>query len=369
MFRFLYCWVYTLFLVFAVACKSEPNSTAKELTSPFPAGETVDFKFFASENILSGMFDSPADPANGLILFIHGYGPSDVRGWNMYGDLRPRFNALGFATATWDKPGQGQSSGTFDINQSVYDSAEEVIAAEDYLRQTGAPGSDNIGLWGVSRAGWIAPIALLQDDELNFWISVSGTTAEDNFAHLLLSNLPYEDGTPELAQQLRAEWQAGCKAFRTQEPYESYLQATSTLRANEYTLNMRGDWPNQAQYESQQASCRDGQCPRVDEDLCDYIFIEDFDTMLSQLDVDVLALFGERDLNINWRKVRALYSETIGNNPNATLAIEEFANADHNLNQSETGSLKEMTNQTPKTKVEGYYATQTDWLKTRGLGK
>lgn len=363
-FRFQFLRVLFAFLLLS-AC-SEPGATQHEALasdSQFTPGETVDFTFRSNDHTLSGIFDTlDQTDAQGLILFIHGYGPTDVRGHNMYAELRQRFNALGFATATWDKPGLGLSSGTFDINQSVYESADEVIAATDYLRTVNAPGSTNIGLWGISRAGWIAPIALSRDEAINFWISVSGVTAEDNFPHLLLSNLPHEGTSPEDVEIIRSEWQKGCEAQRTGQSYETFLSLTPTLRSNAYITDMRGDWPTKAQYEAQQSACVNGDCPNVDDELCAYIFINDFDHMLSELKVDMLALFGEKDLNIDWKKVRTLYQDTIGQNPSSSLQIATFPEGDHNLNKAETGSLTEMMTRSSYEKVEDYYAVQTEWL-------
>ncbi|MGB6228677.1 MAG: alpha/beta hydrolase [Litorimonas sp.] len=334
-------------------------------TAPDAAG---DFEFRSGRTTLSGVYDPPStdEPARGLVLFIHGYGPSDVRGWNMYAELRERFNDLGFATAVWDKPGQGRSGGEFDINQPVRSSADEVVAAARHLRELDVPGAHNIGLWGISRAGWIAPLALSRDEALTFWISVAGTTAEDNFPHLLLSNLPHEGGTEEEATRLRGEWQAGCEALRTGAPYERYLAATETLRANEYILGMRGAWPSRLQYGLQQARCKDGSCPETDDALCAYVFVEAFDRMLAELDVDVLALFGERDLNIDWRRTRTLYEDTIGRNPEASLSIVTFPEADHNIDRSETGSLREMQSRDGAVKADGYYDVQAEWLARQG---
>ena len=186
--------VIAVIVAFLCACTIEQEMTAPEVR--FMPGTTVDFTFDSNGLILSGIFDTPSKKeSEALIIFVHGYGGSDIRGRNSYADLRQRFNAIGIATAVWDKPGQGRSEGAFDINQSVVSSAEEVLDAVRYLRQINAPGSDRIGIWGISRAGWIAPIALSKDSNINFWISVGGTTAEDNFSYLLLSNLPYEGGT------------------------------------------------------------------------------------------------------------------------------------------------------------------------------
>ena len=346
-------------------------STADEsVPLTFTPGETVDFSFESSGLELSGVFDVPADePAEALIIIVHSYGHTDVRNWISYSPVRKRFNDMGIATALWDKPGLGRSEGSFDINQSVHESAQEVLDAVAYLREIGAPGAEKIGLWGGSRAGWIAPIALSQDPELDFWVSVSGTTAEDNFTYLLLSNLPYEGSTEEEVRTIASEWRAGCKIFRNNGSFAAYQEATTTLRANEYILEKRGAWPNRLQYELNQMRCKDGECPNTDTEMCDYVWIEDFEGMLSSLDIDVLALFGEKDLNINWRKTRDLYVSTIGANPDATLKIESFADADHALNVSETGSLKEMAASPERKKTARYYEAQLTWLQEHVLDR
>ncbi|MDJ0908139.1 MAG: alpha/beta hydrolase [Woeseiaceae bacterium] len=329
----------------------------------FAPDTTVDFTFDSNGQTLSGIFDTPAGhETRALILFVHGYGETNIREWNSFADLRQRFNEIGIATAVWDKPGQGQSEGTFDINQPVSSSADEVLDAVNYLREVEAPGSDRIGIWGVSRAGWIVPIALSQDPDIEFWISVSGTTADDNFTYLLLSNLPYEGGTVEHAEQLGEEWRRGCEIFRTGGSFDEYETATDTLRANDYIRQMRGEWLTRAEYESEQGNCDAGTCPKIDNDMCSYVHIENFQEMLSSLDIDTLAIFGEKDLNVDWGKTRAVYEATIGQNPNASLAIASFEDADHNLHVSETGSIREMQTMTEPRKSDGYYDVQVDWL-------
>lgn len=356
-----------LTIAFITVVLSACTIDQKEKITPqahFIPGTTVDFTFDSNGLTLSGIFDTPAKKVSeALIIFVHGYGGSDIRGRNSYAELRQRFNEIGIATAVWDKPGQGQSEGTFDINQSVFSSAEEVLDVARYLRQVNAPGSDRIGIWGISRAGWIAPIALSKDPNINFWISVSGTTAEDNFSYLLLSNLPHEGGTVEQAETLAEEWRAGCHIFRTGGSYDLYKSATQQLRANKYIKQMRGKWQNRAQYEAQQLGCNAaGSCANIDEDMCSYVFITNFETMLSSLEVDTLAIFGERDLNVDWRKTSKLYQTTIGQNSKASLVIASFKDADHNLHVSKTGSIREMQNMNSPLKSDGYYDVQLKWL-------
>lgn len=349
------------------ACAAEPIPGNEEL-APIT---TTDFTFVSHGVSLSGIISQPAQQkAKALIVFVHGYGRTDVRGWDMYADLRARFAVLGIASVTWDKPGQGRSGGTFDINQPVASSAQEVLDAVAYLRAKQIPGAEKIGLWGISRAGWIAPIALSRDRAITFWISVSGTTAEDNYFYLLQSNLRYEGSSVEEAQLIMQEWKSGYALFRRGTSYEEFCSATKHLRANAYIARMTGDEYTRETYERNQAAFREARVlPPVDPETGMAIYIQNFATMLSSLDIPVLALFGEKDLNVDWRKTRAFYQSTIGKNPRASLTVKSFPNANHNIDVCSTGSMREMESMTMRRKSDGYYESQIEWLKTHVLNR
>ncbi len=343
------------------ACGSDRADTAPPTTA--------DFEFVSDGLTLSGIISQPAQgEAKALILFVHGYGNTDVRGWDMYADLRSRFAALGIASVTWDKPGQGRSEGKFDINQPVASSAQEVLDAVACVRANKVPGAGRIGIWGISRAGWIAPLALSRDPDIGFWISVAGVTAEDNYLYLLRSNLPYEGSTVEEAEALVQEWKRGFELFHTGASYEEYRAATKNLRANAYITRMTGEGITREAYEREQAELRNAEGPLPFEpETGMQIYVQDFDAMLARLDIDVLALFGEKDLNVDWRKTRALYEATVGKNPDATLTVKTFSDGNHNIDVSETGSMREMQSMTTWRKSDGYYAAQIDWLRTHVL--
>jgi alpha-beta hydrolase superfamily lysophospholipase len=86
------------------------------------------------------------------------------------------------------------------------------------------------------------------------------------------------------------------------------------------------------------------------------------------LDVPVLALFGEKDRNVDWRKSRALYTETIGRHSKARLTVKTFPDGNHNLHQSRTGGYREMLEILKSPAMsDGYYATILEWLRTQVL--
>ncbi len=97
------------------------------------------------------------------------------------------------------------------------------------------------------------------------------------------------------------------------------------------------------------------------------IYVPQFEHVLARVNVPVLAIFGERDRNVNWRNTVALYSETIGKNPNASLTIRTFPDGNHNLQQTQTGGLREMLQMSEHHASPGYYEAMADWLQTKVL--
>lgn len=332
--------------------------------------KTEKFEFVADGNVkLRGVLDLPADRApRAVLLFVHGYGRTDVVAQNWYYDLRSRFTDLGIATAVWDKPGCGESEGTFDINQPVESSAREVMAAVRQIREKTLPGVTKVGLWGISRAGWIAPLAMAQDSGIKFWISVSGTDDKENFPYFIESNFRIEGRSRAQIRQLMSEWRRGFELTAQGGTFEAYLGATKTLRQDPFMIFLTGT-PDQSEaaFVEHQRRFRSGEF-KVDDKTGLMIYVPAFRDLLRRLDVPVLAVFGEKDRNVDWRKTRALYKETIGRNPKARLTIVTFPDGNHNLHQSRTGGYREMLEILSSPKMSnGYYETILEWLRTQVL--
>ena len=332
---------------------------------------TADFAFVSGGRTLSGVLDQPAaGPARALVIFVHGYGPTDVRGWHLFEDLRTRFAALGIASLVWDKPGQGRSEGTFDIDQPVGESAQEVLDAAAELRRRAVPGAQRIGLWSISRGGWIAPLAMARDPGIGFWISVSGVDALETFPYMLEQNLRIEGRSDAEAAALAGELVRGFAITSQGGSLADYLAATERLRHDPFMLRFTGGSPevDPASFAEQQRRFRSGEAV-VDPATGLMVYVPGFDALLSGLEVPVLALFGERDRNVDWRRTRALYARTIGANPAASLTVRTFPDANHNLHRAATGGLREMEEMTERVPSEGYYEAQVEWLRARVLGE
>ena len=301
------------------------------------SGEASEFNFEGYK--MHGVLNQPEnqDP-KGMVLVVHGSGQTNAVAKNWYNKVRAKIQEAGYATYMWDKRGCGKSEGTFDYNQSVQNSAAEVIAAIDALKAAEIPGSESIGLWGISRAGWINPLVINAYKGIKFWISVSGVDDKENFGYLLNQNLRINGHPQDHVDLIVEEWTRGNEIAFHGGSYESYLEATTNLRKNPFMQRfMNGEEGNEAgYYQWQEQFMTQGwdSITRLP------MYIEDFEQALLGVDCPVLALFGEKDMNVDWRKTKALYERTLGTSTD--LSIQSFPNTNHNLFMCKTGGFYEI---------------------------
>lgn len=333
--------------------------------------QTEPFTFDVAGRTLVGLLDRPVgrEPRSTVIL-VHGYGETDVVEGNWYHDLRSQFARVGVSTLVWDKPGCGQSEGEFDIDQPVQSSADEVVAAAHALQERGLLGTGPVGLWGISRAGWVAPLVMRDEPDIAFWISVSGPDGKENARYLLRENFRIEGRSPEEVRTLVGEWQGRFNTVWQGGTYQDYLDAGPTLDADPFVALM--GWSTLASendFYSYQEAFRTGDLT-VDEDEGLMVYVPDFASLLASIRRPVLALFGENDSNVDWRRTAGLYRETIGANADASLTIRVFAGANHNIKVCQACGVREMMSPPwDRPYAQGYHDTIADWLVANSFGE
>jgi len=121
------------------------------------------------------------------VVFGHGSGRVTRQ------QLRPmaqQFTARGFAVLRFDKRGVGESSGVYsgvgvaNSFQMFADLSADVSAAVRFLRTRPEIDARRVGLFGVSQAGWILPLAASELGDAAFMVLWSGpvcTVGEENY--------------------------------------------------------------------------------------------------------------------------------------------------------------------------------------------
>ncbi|GAB5410059.1 MAG: hypothetical protein BalsKO_24240 [Balneolaceae bacterium] len=319
--------------------------------------EIFEFEFEGVK--LHGVLNTPENSIpKGIVLIVHGSGQTNAVEQEWHLDVREQLVKSGYATYMWDKMGCGKSGGTFDYNQTVQSSASEVIAAIKKLKREQIPGSEEIGLWGISRAGWINPLVINQYDGIKFWISVSGVDEKENFKYLLTQNLRINGHSEDTVTLLTNEWQEGVDITHSGGSFESAMSATPNLRKNNFMVRFNGEGFSEEGYYNYQKQFMQ---QKLDEESGLPIYIDGFDILLSNVHVPVLALFGEKDMNVDWKKTKKLYENTLGQHTD--LTVRSFPGCNHNLFKANTGGFYEFEdNDLPWDRCDGFLEIMTDWL-------
>ncbi|TDR20691.1 alpha/beta hydrolase family protein [Marinicella litoralis] len=334
---------------------------------------TEEFSFNSEKNEkLNGIISRPSGgKAQSIIIITHSYGPTDVVAGNQFKKFRSEFTSRGISVVVWDKPGCGESEGEFNINQPVESSADEISAAIKVLRETNEPGSDQIGLYGGSRAGWIAPLVINQEgSNIKFWISISGTDPYENWDYLIRSSLEIAGYSSSEVDTVVKSLANGNWLFSSGATYDDYLKASKAYRQDKIVQKISGktyidheagskeyEDDKKLYYENQKKWVSSGSV--FDKEVGLTVVIKDFESMLDSFSIPVLAIFGDKDKNVDWRKTKALYERTLGSD----LTVKVFENADHALRLSKTGGFLESQQKEYRKypQVEGFYEVMVDW--------
>jgi uncharacterized protein len=133
--------------------------------------EEVTFK--DGDVTLSGTLFLPATKVTGkhpALVFVHGSG-AQFR--EMYWGLGYLYAARGFAVLAYDKRGVGKSTGNWR-ESSFQDLADDAVAGAKFLQTRNEVAANQIGFWGQSQGGWIAPLAASRFPEAAFAVALSG---------------------------------------------------------------------------------------------------------------------------------------------------------------------------------------------------
>lgn len=135
-----------------------------------------------------------ADPLGGIVL-VHGSGRRPRIDW-----AARYFAQHGLAVLTYDKRGVGESGGTYEgVDNASHTNlallAGDAAAGMDWLRRRSELAGRKLGYWGISQAGWIIPLAVLESAPIDFMVIWSGpacTAAEE------LESALADGGNPQL---------------------------------------------------------------------------------------------------------------------------------------------------------------------------
>lgn len=331
--------------------------------------KTEEFVFEHNGIKLSGFIDCPENnEVSTIVIIIPGSGPTDFAHSPGFDVIRSSFVKLGITVCLWDKQGCGKSQGVYDDDQTIQSSAQEAITAINKLKELNIPGSKRIGLLSGSRGGWIAPIVIEQIPSIAFWISISEPDDKDNSIYKLSSNLRVMGKTESEIQLLMNEKKEGNRVFWRGGTYKEYHEIAKNLDKDSAMIALDGEPGNEEHYlQLQKEWLNKGYTFDYESGMI--VMIPNFKEILKKIQCPVLAIFGEKDTQLDWKSTMNLYKETLGIREYSTLTIKTFPNCNHSIMKCKTGGMNENLEPFGWQACDGFFVTMNEWLKEQAFGK
>ena len=308
-----------LFLTLS-ACQS-----GSALTVPHNVEE---FVFSSGPFKLVGELRSPlGHQPHPLIIMVHGDGPASRR---YFASIKNCFLNAGYATLMWDKPGSGDSRGSFTSEKLRAERAQILLSAIEECKRDPRIESHSIGVWGISQAGYVVPMALTQTDYISFMIlvGVAGENGIEQTAYFVSQQIRCEGFTADQAAEAEALAASVCGA----RSYEEYVQHGEIL-LSKYPIVKDLDFMA-------------GILPRDRWQAADIQGEAYFNPIqiIEQTTIPTLVFLGEKDKNVNPIQATAAYKIALKKAGNPDYAVHLIPGTDHNIILCETGCEKERRN-------------------------
>jgi pimeloyl-ACP methyl ester carboxylesterase len=309
-----------------------------------------DVRFPSGEVRLAGTLITPTTGTrHPAIILVHGSGPQNRESILPFARFLVRH---GMAVLGYDKRGVGGSTG--DWNTASYDDlAGDVIAAFEYLKTRNDIDRSQIGLLGVSQAGWIMPLAAVRAKDLAFLISISGAgiPGAETTIDQARNEMTAIGMKPQMVADIVGLMTLQYEFARTGQGWDQYLAARKQLAAR-----LGGSPPDTF------PGTPDHPWMHVIKRLLFY----DPASTLRELQLPTLAIFGELDNNIMAEKNRAAWETALKAGGHRDYTLRILPKANHYQLEAKVGSNAEMP--TLQRFVPAYSTTLTDWLSKRIRG-
>jgi pimeloyl-ACP methyl ester carboxylesterase len=310
-----------------------------------------DVRFASGAVQLAGTLLSPSTGGkHPAVILVHGSGAENREYLLPFARFLIR---RGVAVLGYDKRGVGGSTGDWK-EASFEDLAGDVVDAFQYLKSRGDIDAAQIGMLGVSQAGWIMPLAALRAKDLAFLISVSGAgiPAAETTIDQARNELTARGMKPQTVADIVAIMNLQYHFARTGQGWDDYAAARAKLaaRIGPPPDTMPGT-PDHPYWQSIRRS---------------YFF--DPAPTLRQLRLPVLAIFGELDNNIVADKNKAAWEAALKAGGHADYTLRILPRANHLQWEAKAGSNAEMVSL--QRFAPEYFTTIQDWLakRIRGFG-
>ncbi|WP_296623485.1 S9 family peptidase [Marivirga sp.] len=324
--------------------KKSNKKKPQDPVEPFPyLSEDIIFNNEAEGIKLAGTLTMPSEGENfPAVVLISGSGPQDrneaLLGHKPFLVLSDYLTRQGIAVLRYDDRGTAESEGDFSTATSA-DFKTDVASAVDYLKTRKGIDPDNIGLIGHSEGGIVAPMVAVESDDVAFIVLMAGTGIRGNELLLRQSELIGKaSGMSDTQLKKAREFNKGAYDIvvntvnenNIREDLKKYLEESVAKNPELATANGLKEEVFVNQISGQLSS------PWMI-----YFLRHDPSVVLQKVDCPVLAIVGEKDLQVPARVNLEAIEDALKAGGNTQYTIKELAGLNHLFQEAETGSPSE----------------------------
>lgn len=296
--------------------------------------EEVEYTNPQSELKLAGTLTLPANAKNcPAVILISGSGSQDRDGTifeqhKSFFVIADYFTRNGIAVLRVDDRGIGGSEGNVSDVTSE-DFATDVLCGVNYLKTRGEINKSNIGLIGHSEGGMIAPLAAIRSENVAFIVMMAGPGIPGDSLLIEQTELLLRtSGMPE--QRINAQ------LFVTKGIINILKKEKDSTKRSESMRNaVTGGMYNNMDADRQKMV--DGQLKQYDNNWFRFLVSYNPRPTLAKVKCPVLALNGEKDLQVPPKSNLSAIETTLNEGENQNFKTMELPGLNHLFQHCETG--------------------------------
>jgi pimeloyl-ACP methyl ester carboxylesterase len=339
----------------------KPSPRPQDPKPPYPyTQEEVSYQNAKAGITLAGTLTMPkasTSPAPAVLL-LSGSGAQDrdeaLMGHRPFLVLADHLTRQGIAVLRVDDRGVGGSTGKYTTS-TLFDLADDAVVGVEFLKTR--PGIDpaRIGIIGHSEGGMVAPLAATKNNSVRFLVLMAGsgmTGEEILYAQGVL--IARAQNAPEEAITRRRTFQERSFAVLKQE--QDAAAADVKLRAV-----VAESFPNAGAAEK---AALEASLGVMNQPWFRAMLTYDPKPTLRKVTVPVLAIVGEKDVQVPPKENLALIEEALAAGGNKQVTIQMLPGLNHLFQTATTGAPSEYA-QITETMAPAALQAVSDWIRAR----
>lgn len=323
------------------------RGSSEELRTGLSAGsskarsEQVYFTNSAADITLAGTLSLPAGKGpHQAVVLITGTGPQDrdetVAGHKPFRVLAEYLVQRGIAVLRYDDRGVAESTGKF-ATATLHDFADDARAAVEFLRSRREIDANRIGLGGHSEGGLVAPlVALAVPNEVAFLVLLAapGVTGEQIYYLQDATEARVRGVDPAVIERSEARKRAIFSIIKAEpdqnKAAEKLRAAMKSMLTEAEAKQMADQGLNLDKLINQQIRLLNNEATRV-------FLTNNPVPILARVTVPVLALTGERDVQVPSKENLPLIEAALAKGACPHYSVRELPRLNHLFQTAETG--------------------------------